>query len=101
NHVFVVGANATGSDPAGTLYFGDSMIVSPVAEVLARAASHQGWVRPPLAPATAMAPAPPGSSVPQRFDHLADRNLAMVERHLDDLRRPARTPFPHPPPERS
>jgi hypothetical protein len=42
----------------------------------------------------------PGSNVPQRFDHLADRNLAMVERHLDDLRRPARTPFPHPPPER-
>jgi deaminated glutathione amidase len=31
---------------------------------------------------------------------LADRNLAMVERHLDDLRRPARTSFPHPPPER-
>jgi hypothetical protein len=24
----------------------------------------------------------------------------MVERHLDDLRRPARTPFPHPEPER-
>jgi predicted amidohydrolase len=94
NHVFVVGANATGSDPAGTLYFGNSMIVSPVAEVLARATTHQGWCSARLDPATAMATVTPGSSVPQRFDHLADRNLALVERHLDDLRRPARTPFP-------
>jgi deaminated glutathione amidase len=100
NHVFVVGANATGADPAGTLYFGNSMVVSPVAEVLARAASHQGWCSARLDPERAMATVTPGSSVPQRFDHLADRNLAMVERHLDDLRRPARTGFPHPPPER-
>jgi predicted amidohydrolase len=100
NHVYVVGANATGSDPAGTLYFGNSMIVTPVAEVVARAASHQGWCSARLDPATAMATVTPGSSVPQRFDHLADRNLAMVERHLDDLRRPAKTSFPHPPPER-
>jgi deaminated glutathione amidase len=100
NHVFVVGANATGADAAGTLYFGNSMIVTPVAEVVARAASHQGWCSARLDPATAMATVTPGSSVPQRFDHLADRNLAMVEHHLDDLRRPAKTPFPHPPPER-
>jgi predicted amidohydrolase len=95
NHVFVVGANATGSDPAGTLYFGNSMIVTPVAEVVARAASHQGWVSARLDPDTAMASLTPGSSVPQRFDHLADRNLAFVERHLEELRRPARTSFPH------
>jgi deaminated glutathione amidase len=100
NHVYVVGANATGSDPAGALYFGNSMIVTPVAEVVARAASHQGWCSARLDPATAMATVTPGSSVPQRFDHLADRNLALVERHLDDLRRPARVSFPHPPPER-
>jgi deaminated glutathione amidase len=100
NHVFVVGANATGADPAGMLYFGNSMIVTPVAEVVARAASHQGWCSARLDPATAMATVTPGSSVPQRFDHLADRNLDLVERHLEELRRPARTPFPHPPPER-
>src|SRR6266540_2065866 len=58
NHVFVVGANATGAD-------------------------------------TAVASLTPGSSVPQRFDHLADRNLAFVERHLEELRRPAQTSFPH------
>ena len=95
NHVFVVGANATGADTAGVLYFGNSMIVTPIAEVVARAASHQGWVSARLDPDTAMASLTPGSSVPQRFDHLADRNLAFVERHLEDLRRPARTSFPH------
>jgi deaminated glutathione amidase len=95
NHVFLVGANATGVDPAGVIYFGNSMIVTPVAEVIARAASHQGWVSARLDPATALASLTPGSSVPQRFDHLADRNLALIERHLDDLRRPARTAFPH------
>ncbi|HEV8424996.1 MAG TPA: carbon-nitrogen hydrolase family protein [Actinomycetes bacterium] len=100
NHVFVIGANATGADPAGMLYFGNSMIVTPVAEVVARATSQQGWCSARLDPATAMATVAPGSSIPQRFDHLADRNLAMVERHLGELRRPARTPFPHPPPER-
>ena len=95
NHVFVVGANATGADTAGVLYFGNSMIVTPVAEVVARAASHQGWVSARLDPDTAMASLTPGSSVPQRFDHLADRNLAFVERHLEELRRPAQTSFPH------
>src|SRR4029453_15832082 len=100
NHVYVVGANATGVDPAGVVYFGNSMIVTPISEVVARAASHQGWCSAHLDPATAMATVTPGSSVPQRFDHLADRNLALVERHLDDLRRPATPPFPHPPRER-
>ncbi len=95
NHVFVVAANATGVDPGGAIYFGNSMIVTPIADVVARAASHQGWVSARLDPATALSALTPGSGVPQRFDHLADRNLALIERHLDDLRRPARTSFPH------
>ena len=95
NHVYLVGANAVGADPAGVLYFGNSMIVTPMAEVVARAATHECWVSARLDPATALGSLTPGSNVPQRFDHLADRNLALVERHLDDLRRPARTSFPH------
>jgi deaminated glutathione amidase len=95
NHVYLVAANATGSDPAGVLYFGNSMIVTPVAEVVARGSSHQGWVSARLDPGAALASLTPGSSVPQRFDHLADRNLALIERHLDDLRRPAATGFRH------
>jgi predicted amidohydrolase len=101
NHVYLVAANATGADPAGVLYFGNSMIVTPVAEVVARGSSHQGWVSARLDPGTALASLTPGSSVPQRFDHLADRNLALIERHLDDLRRPAATPFPHGRPPRA
>ena len=95
NHVYVVGANATGADPAGVLYFGNSMIVTPIAEVVARAASHEGWVAARLDPDTAMASLTPGSSVPQVFDHLADRNLDLLRRYADDLVGPGRTAFPH------
>ena len=95
NHVYVVGANATGTDPAGVIYFGNSMIVTPVAEVIARAASHEGWVSARLDPATALRSLTPGSNVPQRFDHLADRNLEFIRGHLDELAAPAKTPFPH------
>lgn len=95
NHVVVVGANATGSDPAGTIYFGNSMVVSPIGEVLARAASHEGWVSATIDPAAAMASLTPGSSVPHVFDHLAERNLDLLRRHAADLIAPARTGFPH------
>jgi predicted amidohydrolase len=95
NHVYVVGANATGADPGGVLYFGNSMVVTPVAEVIARAATHECWVSARLDPATAMASLTPGSSVPQVFDHLADRNLDLIRRYADDLARPAATSFPH------
>lgn len=94
NHVFVVGANATGADPAGTLYFGNSLIVTPIAEVVARAASHECWVSARLDPAAAMASLTPGSSVGQTFDHLADRNLELIRRYADDLQAPAKASFP-------
>lgn len=93
NHVYVIGANAIGVDPAGTFYFGNSMIVGPTAEVLARAASHECWVSARLDPEKAMSALSPGSSVPQSFDHLAERNVEMYARHVDDLLRPSRTGF--------
>jgi predicted amidohydrolase len=93
NHVYVIGANATGVDPAGVIYFGNSMIVTPIAEVVARAASHECWVSARLDPETAMSSLTPGSSVPQTFDHLADRNLALIRRHQDALLGPAATQF--------
>jgi len=95
NHVYVIGANATGIDPAGVLYFGNSMIVTPVAEVVARASSHECWVSARLDPATAMSSLTPGSSIGQTFDHLRDRNLTLIRRYADDLARPAQTSFPH------
>jgi hypothetical protein len=51
-----------------------------------------------LDPDRAMASLTPGSSVPQVFDHLADRNLDLLRRYADDLVGPGRTPFPHPEP---
>jgi deaminated glutathione amidase len=95
NHVYVIGANATGVDPAGVIYFGNSMIVTPIAEVIARAASHECWISARLDPDTAMASLTPGSSVPQSFDHLADRNLTVIRRHLDTLASEVATPFSH------
>jgi deaminated glutathione amidase len=95
NHVYLIGANATGVDPSGVVYFGNSMIVTPIADVVARAASHECWVSARLDPATAMASLTPGSSVPQPFDHLADRNLDLIRKHADVLLAEARSPFPH------
>ncbi len=93
NHVYVVASNATGVDPDGTIYFGNSMIVTPVAEVVARGSSYEQWVTARLNPETALASLTPGSSVAQGFDHLADRNLALLERYRDTLCGPGATRF--------
>ncbi len=93
NHVYLIGANATGVDPGQVIYFGNSMIVTPIAEVIARASSHEGWVSAHLDPATAMSAMTPGSSVAQSFDHLADRNLDLIRRHADALLGEAHSPF--------
>ena len=95
NHVFVVGANATGVDAAGVLYFGNSHIVTPNAHIVAKAASHEGWVSAQLDPATALSSLTPGSNIGQGFDHLRDRNLDLIRGYRDDLERPAETSFPH------
>jgi predicted amidohydrolase len=97
NHVYVVGANAVGIDPAGVLYFGNSMIVTPTAEVLARGSTHESWVSARLDPALAMSALTPGSSVPQGFDHLAERNLSLLRRHADTLLGEGATSFPYEP----
>ena len=93
NHVYVVGANATGVDPGGVIYFGNSMIVTPIAEVVARASSHECWVSARLDPDGAMRSLTPGSSVPQTFDHLADRNLALIRKNAELLLNEGRTSF--------
>jgi predicted amidohydrolase len=95
NHVYVIGANATGVDAAGQLYFGNSHIVTPIAHIAARAATQEGWVSARLDPAQALASLTPGSNVGQAFDHLADRNLDLIRRYRDDLERPAASTFPH------
>jgi predicted amidohydrolase len=93
NHVYLIGANATGTDPGGAIFFGNSMIVTPIAEVVARAASHECWLSASLDPATALTSLTPGSSVPQPFDHLSDRNLTLIRKHADLLLSEAGTSF--------
>jgi deaminated glutathione amidase len=93
NHVYVVAANAVGMDPGGALYFGNSLIVTPTAEVVARGTTQEGWVAARLDPAAAMVSISPGSSQPQRFDHLADRNTALYRRYADELIRECESPF--------
>ena len=94
NHCYVVAANAVGQDPAGSVYFGNSLIVGPTAGVLARATSQEGWISATLDP-DPLRTISPGSSVPQIFDHLADRNLALYARYADRLDAPASAPFRH------
>lgn len=95
NHVYVIGANAVGEDPGGVLFFGNSHIVTPIGHIVAKAATHEGWVSARLDPAEAMASLTPGSNIPQIFDHLRDRNLTLIRNYRDDLERPAQTSFPH------
>jgi predicted amidohydrolase len=79
NHVFVIGANAIGTDRGGSHYFGNSMIVGPDAHVLCRATSQEGWAVATLDPEAHTAISH-GSSIPQRFDHLEDRNVGLYAR---------------------
>ncbi len=95
NHVYVIGANATGTDPAGVHYFGNSHVVTPVGHIVAKAASHEGWVSARLDPEEALASLTPGSNIAQGFDHLRDRNLDLIRNHRDDLESPAKSSFPH------
>ena len=95
NHVFIVGSNATGIDPAGVIYFGNSHIVTPTANIIARAASHEGWVAARLDPDQALGSLTQGSNIGQGFDHLRDRNLDLIRSHRAELEGRAETAFPH------
>ena len=75
------------------IYYGNSMIVTPIAEVVAKASAHECWVSARLDPDTAMRSMTPGSSIPQTFDHLADRNLALIRKNAELLMGEARTSF--------
>ena len=95
NHVFIVGANAVGQDPAGVLYFGNSHVVTPIGHIVAKAATHEGWVSARLDPDEALSALTPGSNIGQGFDHLRDRNLDLIRKHRADLEAPAKSSFPH------
>ena len=89
NHVYVVAANAVGADAGGATYFGHSMIVSPIAQVVALARGCEEIVSARLEP-DPLVSVTYGSRQRQVFDHLADRNLDAYAGILE----PGRANFP-------
>ncbi len=73
NHVFVAGVNQCGTDPKGTLYYGNSMIVSPTGQVLAHARGIEEIICADLEPAE-LQKITYGSKEKRKYDHLKDRN---------------------------
>jgi len=88
NHVYIAACNAIGPDAGGNYYFGHSMIVSPIAQVLALARGTEEIVAAELDP-DPIKYVTYGARTPMIFDHLQDRNLAAYR----DVLTPARSQF--------
>lgn len=89
NHVYVVAVNAVGTDAWGKLYFGNSMIVSPIAHRLAQARTQEEILWACL-DADPLKTASYGITSPMLFNHMEDRNLEVYAGILQ----PAPSPFP-------
>ena len=74
NHVYMVACNAVGPDAGNCYYFGHSMIVSPIAQVLALGRGTEEIIAMELDP-DPIKRVTFGSQSPMIFDHLQDRNL--------------------------
>jgi predicted amidohydrolase len=88
NHVYIAACNAIGPDAGSNYYFGHSMIVSPIAQVLALARGTEEIIAAELDP-DPIRYVTYGAPTPMIFDHLEDRNLAAYEGILT----PARSRF--------
>jgi len=88
NHVYIAACNSVGADAGGNYYFGHSMVVSPIAQVLALARGTEEVIAAELDP-DPLRYVTYGSRAPMTFDHLEDRNLAAYRGILA----PARTRF--------
>ncbi|HET90938.1 MAG TPA: carbon-nitrogen hydrolase family protein [Chloroflexi bacterium] len=88
NHVYVAACNAVGPDAGGNYYFGHSMIVTPIAQVVALARGTEEIIAAELDPDPIKC-VTYGARTPMIFDHLEDRNLAAYA----DLLTPARSQF--------
>ena len=88
NHVYIAACNGVGPDAGGNYYFGHSMIVSPIAQVLALARGTEECIAAELDP-DPIRYITYGARTPMVFDHLEDRNLDAYAKILT----PARSPF--------
>lgn len=74
NHVYMLACNSIGPDAGDNYYFGHSMIVSPIAQVLGLARGTEEIVAVELDP-DPIKRVTYGTRTPMIFDHLQDRNL--------------------------
>jgi len=74
NHVYVIAVNAVGTDAGNVHYFGNSMIVSPIAERLAQARTQEELIYAELDP-DPLQYASYGIDSPMLFNHMEDRNI--------------------------
>jgi len=74
NHVYMVACNAVGPDAGQNYYFGHSMVVSPIAQVLALGRGTEEIIAAELDP-DPIKRVTYGARTPMIFDHLQDRNL--------------------------
>lgn len=75
NHVYMLSCNSVGPDAGGTYFFGHSMIVSPIAQVLGLARGTEEIIAVKLDP-DPIKRVTYGANTPMIFDHLQDRNIA-------------------------
>lgn len=83
NHVYLVGVNIIGPDAGGNNGFGNSMIVSPVAETLALAPAGETIVYAKLDP-DPLRTISYGCTTPMIFHHMEDRNLKAYQGILQE-----------------
>lgn len=74
NHVYLIGVNAVGPDASDNYYFGNSMIVSPIAQRMALTTAAESIVHATLDP-DPLKYISYGTDVPMIFSHMEDRNI--------------------------
>lgn len=88
NHVYMVAVNAVGRDAGDNYYFGNSMIVDPIAWKIAQARGTEEIMHATLA-AEPLKYITRGTTAPMIFDHVEDRNVAVY----GDILRETKGPF--------
>ncbi len=92
NHVYILAVNGVGPDAANNYYFGHSMIVSPIAQIIALARGTEEIVyaeldKDPIKYITY------GTDSPMCFDHLEDRNCKSYKDYLTKEAKSSFEPF--------
>lgn len=82
NHVYVIGVNSVGPDGGGNYYFGNSQIVSPIAQPLALATAGECMIYADLK-SDPLQKISYGCSIPMIFHHMEDRNLEAYQGILE------------------